>query len=160
MEPGPNFRSTPDTGCTLEFVGVSYRIDKSQGLTTVVFDGRVTGSQWRSHLEAIFEDPEWPPGTRNLTDLRSADVSEVTVSDRAEMLAMYGPHLDKVRGMKSAAVAGDNFEASRQFEERKEPAGLSLIVFNDLLNACTWLGIDKTVAQSTVADLRNEIRRN
>jgi hypothetical protein len=141
-------------------VGVSYRIDRGQGLTTIVFDGKITASEWRSHLEEIFDDPEWPPGTRNLTDLRSADVSEVTDSDRAEILALYTPHLDKMRGMKSAAVAGDNFDTTREFEERKEPAGLSLIVFNDLLNACTWLGIDKTVAQSTVSDLRSKIRRN
>jgi hypothetical protein len=60
--------------------------------------------------------------------------------------------------MKSAAVAGDNFDASRDFESQKEPAGLSLIVFNDLLNACTWLGIDKTRAHATVSELRHELR--
>ena len=72
---------------------------------------------------------------------------------------MYAPHLDKVRGMKSAAVAGDNFESSTRVREpeRSRP-GLSLIVFNDLLNACTWLGIDKTIAQATVTDLRSELR--
>ena len=30
---------------------------------------------------------------------------------------MYGPHLDKLRGMKSAAVAGDNFDASTRVRE-------------------------------------------
>lgn len=144
--------------CTLESVGIAHRIDKEQGLTTIVWDGTITVEDWRSHLQAIFDDPDWPPGTRNLTDLRSADVSGITDADRADVLTMYVPHLDKVRGMKSAAIAGDNFEASRDFESQKEPAGLSLIVFNDLLNACTWLGIDKTLAQATVTELRHELR--
>jgi hypothetical protein len=143
---------------TLALVGIAYRLDKVQGLTTIVWDGTITPGEWRAHLEAIFDDPDWPPGPRNLTDLRSADVSGITPEDEADVLTMYLPHLDKVRGMKSAAIAGDNFDRSRDFENQQEPSGLSLIVFNDLLNACTWLGVDKTIAQSTVAELRSELR--
>ena len=139
-------------------MGIAYRLDKDQALTTIVWDGTITVDDWRAHLQAIFDDPSWPPGPKNLTDLRSADVSSITDAERAEILTMYVPHLDKVHGMKSAAVAGDNFDASRDFESQKEPAGLSLIVFNDLLNACTWLGIDKAQAQATVSELRHELR--
>jgi len=125
---------------------------------TIVWDGKVTVDDWRGHLEEVFADPDWPAGTRNLTDLRSADVSAITPEDRASIVTMYAPYADKVRGMKSATVAGDNFDVSREFEDRKEPAGLSLIVFNDLLNACTWLGIDKTAAQATITELRQGLR--
>ena len=125
---------------------------------TIVWDGRVTTDDWRAHLEEVFDDPDWPPGTRNLTDLRSADISSITDVDRADVVTMYEPHADKLRGMKSAAVAGDNFDASRDFESQNEPAGLSLIVFNDLLNACTWLGVDKAAAQATITELRQELR--
>jgi hypothetical protein len=139
-------------------VGIAYRLDKVQGLMTIVWDGQVTAADWREHLEATFDDPDWPPGPRNLSDLRSADISSITSADQAEIVGMYAPHLDKVRGMKSAAVAGDNFEPSTEFEHRNEPPGLSLIVFNDLLNACTWLGIDKAAAQATINELRTELR--
>ena len=125
---------------------------------TIVWDGTVTVDDWRAHLLEVFADPDWPAGTRNLTDLRSADVSSITPADRLSIVAMYAPYADKVRGMKSAAVAGDNFDVSRDFEDQKEPAGLSLIVFNDLLNACTWLGIDKAAAQATITELRQELR--
>ena len=125
---------------------------------TIVWDGRVTTADWRAHLEEVFDAPDWPPGTRNLTDLRSADISSITDVDRADVVTMYEPHADKLRGMKSAAVAGDNFDASRDFESQNEPAGLSLIVFNDLLNACTWLGVDKAAAQATITELRQELR--
>ena len=139
-------------------MGITYRLDKNQGLMTIVWDGSVTAADWRAHLQAIFDDPEWPVGPLNLTDLRSADISTISAADRADIVTMYAPHLDKVRGMKSAAVAGDNFEPSTEFESQKEPRGLSLIVFNDLLNACTWLGVDKAVAQATITELRLELR--
>jgi hypothetical protein len=139
-------------------MGIAYRMDKSQGLMTIVWDGSVTADDWRAHLEAMFDDPNWPIGPRNLTDLRSADVSSVTAADQAEIVAMYAPHQDKLRGMKSAAVAGDNFESSTEFGNQNEPPGLSLIVFNDLVTACTWLGVDKAIAQATVTELRQELR--
>jgi hypothetical protein len=139
-------------------MGIAYRLDKSQGLMTIVWDGQVTAADWRGHLRAMFDDPEWPVGSLNLTDLRSADISTITAADREDIVAMYAPHVDKLRGMKSAAVAGDNFEPSSEFESQNQPPGLSLIVFNDLLNACTWLGVDKAVAQATISELRLELR--
>jgi hypothetical protein len=139
-------------------MGIAYRLDKAQGLMTFVWDGTVTADDWRAHLEAIFNDPDWPAGNRNLTDLRSADISSITAADQADIVTMYAPHADKVRGMKSAAVAGDNFEASTEFGNQGEPSGLSLIVFNDLVTACTWLGVDKSAAQATVTELRQELR--
>jgi hypothetical protein len=146
------------SGGTLNCVGIAYRLDRNQGLMTIVWDGEVTAADWRAHLEAIFEDPEWPVGPRNLTDLRSADISTITGADREDIVAMYAPHLDKLRGMKSAAVAGDNFEQSSEFESQNQPQGLSLIVFNDLLNACTWLGVDKATAQATITEIRLALR--
>jgi hypothetical protein len=146
------------SAATLDFVGIAYRLDKSQGLMTIVWDGVVTAADWRAHLEQMFDDPEWPAGPRNLTDLRSADISTITGADRERIVAMYAPHLDKLRGMKSAAVAGDNFGPSTDFENQNQPPGLSLIVFNDLLNACTWLGIDKAVAHATITELRLALR--
>lgn len=139
-------------------MGIAYRLDKSQGLMTFVWDGNVTAADWRAHLESIFDDPNWPAGPRNLTDLRSADISSITAADQAEIVALYAPHADKLRGMKSAAVAGDNFESSTEFGNQNEPPGLSLIVFNDLVTACTWLGVDKAIAQATVTELRQELR--
>ncbi len=91
---------------------------------TIVWDGKITADDWRSHLEAIFDDPEWPPGTRNLTDLRSADVSDDHRHRPGRDRDDVRPHLDKIRGMKSAAVAGDNFESSTGVRgASKEPAG-------------------------------------
>jgi hypothetical protein len=123
-----------------------------------VWDGAITAADWQQHLQATFDDPEWPAVTRNLTDLRSADLSSITETDRAESVALYGPNAQHVRGKKSAVVAGGNFDRAREFESHDEPAGLRLIVFNDLFNACTWLGIDTGTAMDALAELRAELR--
>jgi hypothetical protein len=139
-------------------MGIAYRLDKPLGLMTAVWDGEITAEAWQEHLRKTFDDPDWPSVGRNLTDLRSADLSAITDRNRVEAVAMYGPHAQHVQGKKSAVVAGDNFDRARDFESRNEPAGLRLIVFNDLFNACTWLGIDTAAATDTLEELRSEAR--
>ena len=137
---------------------IAYRIDKSLALMTTVWDGPITAADWREHLRAAFADPAWPGVLRNLTDLRSADLSAITDDNRVEMVAMYEPYAEHVRGKKSAVIAGDNFDRSREFESHDEPPGLRVIVFNDLFNACTWLGIDISEANEAFDELRREAR--
>jgi hypothetical protein len=143
---------------TIRAMPIVYRIDKSLALMTTVWDGPISASDWREHLRETFAEPDWPGVLRNLTDLRSADLSAITDADRVEMVAMYEPHAEHIRGKKSAVVAGDNFERSREFESHNEPPGLRVIVFNDLFNACTWLGIDISEANETFDELRREAR--
>ena len=137
---------------------IVYRIDKSLALMTTVWDGAICAADWREHLRATFADPAWPGVVRNLSDLRSADLSAITDADRVEMVAMYEPYAEHIRGKKSAVLAGDNFDRSREFESHNEPAGLRVIVFNDLFNACTWLGIDISEANETLDELRRRAR--
>src|SRR5690242_13736849 len=135
---------------------IAYRIDKPLALMTTVWDGPISAVDWREHLRATFAEPDWPGVVRNLSDLRSADLSAITEADRVGMVAMYEPHAEHIRGKKSAVVAGGNFDRSREFESHNEPAGLRVIVFNDLFNACTWLGIDFSEANETLDELRRE----
>jgi hypothetical protein len=139
-------------------MGIAYRLEKPLSLMTTVWDGTITADDWQEHLRETFDDPDWPAVSRNLTDLRSADLSAITDAHRVEAVSLYEPHGHHVRGKKSAVVAGDNFDRARRFESHNEPAGLRLIVFNDLFNACTWLGIDTSAAMDTLEELRTEVR--
>jgi hypothetical protein len=137
---------------------IAYRLDHTLGLTLTVFDGRITGEDWRATVVNMFSNPKWPPGRLNLTDLRTANASELTVADRAEIFAINALHADKLVGMKSAAIGGANFEAARDFEREDQSSGLRLIPFDDLGPACIWLGINLEVARSMIDDLRRELR--
>jgi len=54
--------------------------------------------------------------------------------------------------MKSAAWPATTRSVDR-VRKSERAAGVSLIVFNDLVTACTWLGVDKSAAQATVTEL-------
>jgi hypothetical protein len=139
-------------------MGVGYRLDHELGLTVTVFDGAVTGEEWRSTVLEIFADASWPPGRLNLTDLRTADLSAVTRADRAEIYAINAQRADKLVGMKSATVGGVNFETARKFERDDRTSGLRIIPFDDLGPACEWLGVDARAVGSLIAELRRQLR--
>jgi hypothetical protein len=139
-------------------MGVGYRLDRELALTLTVFDGTVTGDEWQATVREIFADPSWPPGRLNLTDLRTADLSAVTRSDRAEIYKMNALNANKLVGMKSATVGGANFETARAFERDDRSSGLRIIPFDDLGPACTWLGVDERVVAAMIDDLRRHLR--
>jgi hypothetical protein len=139
-------------------MGVGYSLDKTLALTLTVFDGTVTGDEWRSTVRDLFADPSWPPGRLNLTDLRSADLSAITEADRAEIYAMNARHAHKLVGMKSAAIGGANFEAARSFERDDRSSGLRIIPFDDLGPACVWLNIDTRAIRPMIEQVRQRLR--
>ena len=139
-------------------MGVGYRLDRELALTLTVFDGTVTGDEWRAAVREIFADPSWPPGRLNLTDLRTADLSAVTRSDRAEIYKINALNANKLVGMKSATVGGANFETARAFERDDRSSGLRIIPFDDLGPACAWLGVDERVVAAMIDDLRRHLR--
>jgi hypothetical protein len=139
-------------------MGIAYRLDGALALTLTVFDGKITGDEWRSAVHEIFADPSWPPGRLNLTDLRTADASALTGADRAEILSINARHAHKLVGMKSAAIGGSTFDAARKFAREDRASGLRLIAFDDLAPACTWLGVDVAKVRSMIDDLRARLR--
>jgi hypothetical protein len=118
------------------------------------------GEEWRSTVLEVFASPEWPPGRLNLTDLRTADFSELTIHDRAQIFEINARHVHKLVGMKSAAIGGANFDAARQFEREDRSSGLRLITFDDVGHACAWLGVDSHVVRPMLEELRSGLRSN
>jgi hypothetical protein len=139
-------------------MGVGYRLDHELTLTLTVFDRTVTGDEWRATVREIFADASWPPGRLNLTDLRTADLSAVTRSDRAEIYEMNALNAHKLVGMKSATVGGTNFETARKFERDDRSSGLRIIPFDDLGPACSWLGVDARAVGAMITELRRHLR--
>jgi hypothetical protein len=139
-------------------MGVGYLLDHEHALTLTVFDGVVTGDEWRATVRKLFADPSWPPGRLNLTDLRTADLSAVTRADRAEIYRLNALNAHKLVGMKSATVGGANFETARKFERDDRSSGLRIIPFDDLGPACSWLGVDARAVGTMIDDLRRQLR--
>ena len=103
---------------TLASVGIAYRLDKEQGLTTIVFDGTITADEWRAHLQATFDDPDWPPGPRNLTDLRSAEGIRAILERSVVDVLDLEPSIARSRVLIAAAVAATRLLETVDHEQR------------------------------------------
>ncbi len=143
----------------VEVVGVAFRIVRELRLTIVVFDGKVTGTDWLQTTRDVFAHPDWSPGPLNLTDVSTADISELTLDHRVEAIGANGLQVELLDGMKSAVVAGPNFESSQAFTRTNPDRGLTLIVFPDLELACAWLAVDVEPVRAIVTDLRANLRQ-
>jgi hypothetical protein len=141
-------------------VSVAFRIVRGLRLTIVVFDGEVTAAEWLETARDIYAHPDWSPGPLNLTDVSTADISALTLDDRAEILGANGLQVELLEGMKSAVVAGPNFESSHAFTGTNPDRGLKMIVFTDLDLACAWLDVAVERVRPIVAELRARVRQH
>jgi hypothetical protein len=139
-------------------MGIVYRLESTPRLTVVVWDGTVTGSDWRAHVEHILADPDWPAGPLNLTDTTSVIRATITPEDMDDIVELYRPHAARLAGMRTAVVASAQFEASTSFGERMQVVGVTLVTFNAFAIACSWLGVDAGTVASTVRNLRDGMR--
>ena len=137
-------------------MGIGYRLDRSRGLTLVVWDGAITGDDAEDHVRSLFDDPEWPPGPLHLLDATSAASVPIVANTKLVDLAVNAAETRRVR---FALVQHMGFDEATYFEREASSRGLSqVIVFNDISTACTWLGLDVGPIRATVTEMRREIR--
>jgi hypothetical protein len=71
---------------------------------------------------------------------------------------LYGQDPQKIANMKAAIVAGDAFQKAVTFERLITRYGASVIVFNSLATACTWLNLNEGEVKGALQDLRLQLR--
>jgi len=139
-------------------MGIAYSCDKDKGVSYEVWAGVVTGNNWAEHVRRQVADPEWPAGDRSLTDLRLVSSnSSIGKAEMEEVVALYGAHPAKLAQGRAAVVAGKDFQLSPLFRIFTSRHGFRLIVFNDMLLACKWLGLDSNEAERSIAWLRAKL---
>ena len=141
-------------------MGIASTYLHADDVTVAVWDGTVSGAEWERTVRQFFaDDPRWPRGRRHLTDLTTFDPSELTYEDIDRVAALMREHLVNFVGRRHAIVAVLAWELARQFERRAQ-SGATTIVFNNLSDACEWLGFDLARARDVTAQLRTEQRAN
>ena len=139
-------------------MGIAYRCDAASGCTYVVWDVEVTPDEWRSHFEAMSNDPAFPPGPRMLADLSTAGGAPGMSTDIVtEMATAWSERVARTGPMKLAIVPNGAWEKARQLERAIGDSGLTAIVFNDLVTACTWLGLQPALVGPIIEGLRAEL---
>jgi hypothetical protein len=141
-------------------MSIVYRIDKEKGLAVVLWEGVVTADDFLAHVRRLCSDADWPPPQRlHLSHLgfTSLDASmDAAIIEKAAHL--YGNHLQTGVNLKVAIVASEAFKKAVAFERVLLRYGVSVVVFNFLENACTWLGIEAEEIERTLRQLRGQAR--
>ncbi len=139
-------------------MSIGYRSIPRIGVIVEVWDGLITVDQWRAHVDRYLSDPERLSGDRNVVDVTTADASAIGDADEAGIVAKYLPHASELAHRRSAVIAAGEFTPSFEFGRRIERLGLKVIVFNELMGACTWLGLDASEVRPIIKDLRAAMR--
>lgn len=139
-------------------MGIKYRAHVQKQIIFVVWDGVVTADEWFEHIHRLIADPLWPSISAMLVDLHSVrDLSSIEEAEIEHAVALFNSVPDSLSNKRVAVVASNVFWKSRRFGQLISPLGPSVIVFNDLSTACTYLGIGSTDALKVLQDVRADV---
>lgn len=113
-----------------------------QGLSVVVYAGRVSAEELASLSEALLRDPAYQHVTRQLADLRQCEGIEVPTEELRD-LARHVSVTDQREGVRLAVVATRDvmFGMARLYTAHREPSTMEIRVFRDMREARAWLGL-------------------
>lgn len=140
-------------------MGIKYRAHAEKQIIFVLWKGVVTADEWFEHIQTLISDPLWPSISAMLVDLHS--ITNLAAIDEVEIehaVALFNSVPDSLSNKRVAVVAGNAFWKSRRFGQLISPFGPSVIVFNDLSKACTYLGIKSTDALKELQELRADMK--
>jgi hypothetical protein len=140
-------------------VAIASEYLEAEDLLVVVWDGMVPGEEWEAFARGrLAEDPDWPRGTRRIVDLTTLDPSSLSKADVEANASLYRDRAANMVGARTAIVASRAWEIATEYERRIDRLGSTTIVFNYLLEACGWLGVDQELVRGIVSRLRRELR--
>ncbi len=143
-------------------MSIIYQPDHNKGIGYVCWTGTISAAEFLEHTRLNLEGSDWPP-KRNLVliDARYAWVDHTMDETLAgQILQLNHDHQDKGYNLRVAIVATNLFEKAKIFERIASRTSSSVIVFNDLDTACTWLGIDPLGAEQTLQQMRIQERNS
>ncbi len=118
----------------------------------------VTSDEWREHFDAVVADPEYPPGRAILADLsRARGFPSITDSAVAEMASYHNARSESLANMRLAVVPNGGWQKAREFERELSIPALDVVVFNEVDNACTWLGLEHERVRKILSEMHEQL---
>ncbi len=127
-----------------------------RGLTLVVWDGFVTSAAWRHQAMRIIADPHFPTPLV-LGDMRTVtgnSLKKLDIFDNSSLLAARVPALPQKLALVTRPDAKELFET---FRGSADGLLLEMQRFDDLSDACAWLGISREATEVSLEFLRSEL---
>jgi len=140
-------------------MGITHVCDREKNIIFIVWDGAVTADDWLNQAPKLLAEPDWPNISRLIADVHTAtDTASITDTVIEKITALYGARPEIVSKKRLAILANDLFGKARRFGTLLSRYGTSVIVFNRLSTACTFLGIDPTDTGQILDQLRARLR--
>ncbi len=126
-----------------EKMPISYRIDRERKLVLTTATGVLTDDELLDHKQALIGDPEFEPGMRELSDVRTIERLAVTPAGVRKMVALDQEHLDRLGDYRLAIVApaDASFGTARMYQMLTEANVQNIGVFRDMAEAEQWLEV-------------------
>lgn len=122
---------------------ISYRIDRQRGLVLTTATGALTDEELLHHKRALIDDPEFEPGMRELSDVRSIERLDITPGGVRRLVAVDQEHADRLGDFRLAIVAPSDatFGTARMYQALTEANVRNIGVFRGIEEAEKWLGV-------------------
>jgi hypothetical protein len=139
-------------------MGIAAEYSEDDDLLVIVWDGHVTWDDWEAFaLQRQAEEPAAPRGRRQLADITSARL-DMAASDGEKGAGLIRDRRHLVAGTRLAIVAAAGWHHAKAYQRSLDEFGSTTIVFNELRGACTWLRVDRAIADTRIRRLRDELR--
>ena len=122
---------------------MEYCFCKPLGLIVVTAKSAISSDEMRAFHRRMLDDPEIPPGMRELMDLRKLDVVVLDAKVVREIVAVESVLSERIGAAQIAVVASlpVAFGLSRMYETLSEPMPMKVSVFSEIGPALEWLAI-------------------
>ena len=121
---------------------IDYDVFEDGHLVLEAASGHVRHDELIAHDQRLASDASIRSGARSLADIRRATCETVPETVH-EVTEQHADTQDPPRIRRVALVVPEQiYPAAREYARQLEAAGVTVILFNALPVACTWLGID------------------
>lgn len=141
-------------------MGIAYACDTQRRITYSVWDDVISLQDWEQNIATQLADPDWRASKIWLSDQSTvSDYLSIDFSAIEHNAAQY-EGIQEVFSKRVALVAGKCFKELKMVERAVGKIGISVIVFNELEIACTYLGLRNAQTRALLDSLRAELRKH
>jgi len=127
---------------------ITHAFYKKYKVVVVSWEGVITDQDLVPSYSAAYASPNWQPGLSEISDLRNADMSVVTIEGLRDLSNKVEPFYKGVSHNTAVVSPEDlSYGFSRFYEMMRIESVENLRAFRELASAIEWLGIDKAFLQ-------------
>jgi hypothetical protein len=136
-----------------------YSIDKAQGITYDVWEGRISAEICFSNIQKLLDDTSWPTAERkHMVDLRNITLDHTLDNAVIKKLIDYSVvYREKFYRLKVALIIDNVRFDFLSLQRVLMQHSVILIVFRSLEMACSWLEVDMDTAAQKLQHLREQL---